>query len=146
MLSRCLTKVLKQKEDMIAEYFVTDISFALATTAAKSCSYAHAIPKTFDISKPVEEQKFTRGSFDVITAFSVLHVAADIVSTLKYLRSLLVPGGCLLVVDLDGNAWDASASPDRNAGTLWYDFVFGCFSEWHSFEDGRERCTLCKHN
>lgn len=146
MLSRCLTSALKEKEDTVAEYFVTDISYALATSAAKSCSYSHAIPRTYDISKAAEEQRLTPGSFDVITAFSVLHVAADIVTTLKHLWNLLTPGGCLLVVDLDGSAWDASASSDQRAGTLWYDFVFGCFSEWHSYNDGRQKCTLCKQS
>lgn len=136
MLTRCLTNALEERKDVVAEYYVTDISFALASSAAKTCSYRYNIPKTYDLSNPVEEQGFTPGSFDIVTAFHVLHATPDISETLASLRSLLAPGGCLLIIELDGNSWN------EKAGTIWHDFVFGCFAEWYGFSDGREHCIM----
>jgi hypothetical protein len=136
MLTRCLTKTLERREDLIAEYFVTDVSFALASSAAKGCSYPYAIPKTYDLSKPAGEQGFTPGSLDIVTAFHVLHATPDISSTLASLRSLLAPGGCLLVIELDAKNWK------NNGGSIWHDFVFGCFAEWYGFTDARDHCAM----
>lgn len=126
----------------MVEYFVTDVSFALASGAASVCSHPHIIPKAYDLSKPLDEQGFTPGSVDIVTAFHVLHATPDISSTLTSLYELLAPGGCLLVIELDGDAWGEVASLEKGAGSLWCDFVFGCFAEWYGSTDGRDHCTM----
>lgn len=142
MLTEKLTGALEKNSDVVAEYFVTDVSFALASGAASICSHPYVTPKTYDLGKPFEEQGFTSGSMDIVTAFYVLHATPDIAATLSSIYRLLTPGGCLLVIELDGDLWDKDTSPKRRAGTLWCDFVFGCFSEWHGATDGRNHCVM----
>lgn len=75
-------------------------------------------------------------SFDIITAFYVVHAAPDLAVTLSSLRRLLTPGGCLLVCELDASLWK------QTPGSLWHDMVFGSFAEWFGSTDGREHCAL----
>jgi len=135
-LTRNLTKVLSRSDELIGQYVVSDVSIALANTAARSCAYPHVSACAYDISKPPEEQGIYPQSFDIITAFYVVHAAPDLAFTLKSLRRLLVPGGCLLVCELDASAWK------QTPGSLWHDMVFGSFAEWFGSADGREHCAL----
>ena len=135
-MTRNLTKVLSRSDNLIGQYVVSDVSIALANTAARSCVYPHVSACAYDISKPLEEQGMHAQSFDVITAFYVVHAASDLASTLESLRRLLVPGGCLLACELDASAWK------RTPGSLWHDMVFGSFAEWFGSTDGREHCAL----
>ena len=135
-MTRNLTEVLSRSNDLIGQYVVSDVSIALANAAARSCTYPHVSACAYDISKPPEEQGIHPQSFDVITAFYVVHAAPDLASTLESLRQLLVPGGCLLVCELDASAWK------QTPGSLWHDMVFGSFSEWFGSTDGREHCAL----
>ena len=115
---------------------MSDVSVALANAAARSCTYPHVSACAYDISKPYDEQGLHAQSFDVITAFYVVHAAPDVATTLKSLRQLLVPGGCLLVCELDASAWK------QTPGSLWHDMVFGSFAEWFGSTDGRKHCAL----
>ena len=123
-------------DDLIGQYVVSDVSIALANTAAHSCTYPHVSACAYDISQPPEEQGLRAQSFDIITAFFVVHAAPDIAATLESLCQLLVPGGCLLVCELDASAWK------QTPGSLWHDMVFGSFAEWFGSTDGREHCAL----
>lgn len=131
-----LTEVLNRKDNLVGQYVISDISIALANSAARSCTYPHVSACAYDISQPPEEQGLHPGSFDIITAFYVVHAAPDLTSTLKSLRRLLVPGGCLLVCELDASAWK------QTPGSLWHDMVFGSFAEWFGSTDGRGHCAL----
>lgn len=131
-----LTEVLSRKDNLVGQYVVSDISIALANSAARSCTYPHVSACAYDISQPPEEQGLRPRSFDIITAFYVAHAAPDLAFTLKSLRQLLVPGGCLLVCELDASAWK------QTPGSLWHDMVFGSFAEWFGSTDGREHCAL----
>lgn len=135
-MTRNLTEVLSKNDNFIGQYVVSDVSITLANTAARSCTYPHVSACAYDISKPPQEQGLHAQSFDVITAFYVVHAAPDIAATLKSLRQLLVPGGCLLVCELDASAWK------QTPGSLWHDMVFGSFAEWFGGTDGREHCAL----
>lgn len=86
-------------------------------------------------------QGFTPGSFDIITAFHVIHAVSDLDFTLKSINNLLVPGGALIMGDLRGDSWSAHES-----GAFWFDYVFGSFSEWFSFSDDRTHCTMSIDN
>ena len=135
-----LTEVLGRKDNVIGQYVVSDISIALANTAARSCTYPHVSTRVYDLSQPPEEQGLHANSFDIITAFYVVHAAPDLAPTLKSLLRLLVPGGCLLVCELDASAWK------QTPGSLWHDMVFGSFAEWFGSTDFREHCTLTPAN
>ena len=115
---------------------MSDISITLAKTAARSCAYPHVSACAYDISKPPEDQGLHAQSFDIIAAFHVVHAATDVTPALKSLHQLLVPGGCLLICELDASAWKTTP------GSLWYDMVFGSFPEWFGSTDGREHCAL----
>lgn len=132
--------MLSGKDNLIGQYVVSDISIALASTAARSCTYPHVSTRAYDISQPPEEQGLRAESFDIIAAFHVIHAAPDLAVTLKSLRRLLVPGGCLLVCELDASAWK------QTPGSLWHDMVFGSFAEWFGSADGREHCALTPAN
>ena len=135
-----LTEVLSKKDNLIGQYVVSDISIALAGSAARSCTYPHISACAYDISQPPEEQGLRGESFDIITAFYVVHAAPDLAVTLESLRRLLVPGGCLLVCELDASVWK------QTPGSLWHDMVFGSFAEWFGSTDGREHCALTPGN
>ena len=135
-MTRILTDVLSKKNELIGQYVVSDVSITFANTAARSCAYPHVSACTYDISKPPEDQGLHTQSFDIITAFYVVHAATDLAPALTSLHRLLVPGGCLLVCELDASAWE------QTPGSLWFDMVFGSFPEWFGSTDGREHCTL----
>ncbi|KAI1133192.1 putative polyketide synthase [Nemania abortiva] len=52
-----------------------------------------------DISQDPLTQGFSPGSFDVVMASNVLHATSDIVPTLKNVRTMLRPGGKLVLVE-----------------------------------------------
>jgi Methyltransferase domain len=137
LLTRYLCNSLKQRDDVIVQYVVSDVSFALATSAAKSAAYKYASAKTFDLTKDPKSQGFSSGSFDLVIGFHVLHATQDISTTLSHVRQLLVGGGFLAVIELDQNAWRGMIP-----SCLFHDFVFGSFPEWLVFNDGRNHCSL----
>ena len=135
-LTRSLCEVLVGRSDVIVEYIVTDISSALANSAVKTVSYDRAFSRVFDLSRPIQEQGLDTHSFDIITGLHVLHAVPDIGEALASLRTLLVPGGSLLVAELDGTQWE------KVSGTIWYDVIFGSFAEWFGSTDGRSHPSL----
>ncbi|KAK6966524.1 polyketide synthase [Favolaschia claudopus] len=134
-----LIEKVKQHADLLIEYTVTDISYALSSTLARNLAYPSAIPKAYDISKDPEAQGIQLGSFDIIVALHVLHAAPSVRACLASLHELLVPGGCILTVELDGTSWTDAT---KNSGNIWSDTVFGPFAEWFAFTDGRDHVTM----
>lgn len=55
--------------------------------------------KTLDLEQDPAEQGFSAGSYDLIVASNTLHNNADLDQTLKYVRSLLRPGGYLAILE-----------------------------------------------
>ncbi|MHC5732012.1 MAG: class I SAM-dependent methyltransferase, partial [Nostoc sp.] len=53
-----------------------------------------------DIEKSLTEQGYSSHGFDVIIAVNVLHVTRNIEKTLDRVRSLLAPGGFLLLWEI----------------------------------------------
>lgn len=128
MLTQHLVNVLPEFPDLIVEYVATDISLGLAMQAAQRFSHPYMRAAAYDLTKTLEEQGITPASFDVVTALHVLHATTDLSQTMNSISDLLVPGGYVLTVDFDGEAWQTGVP-----GTLWYDFVFGGFQEWLVF-------------
>lgn len=54
----------------------------------------------YDINVPPSDQGLTERDFDAIYAVNVLHLATDIFGTLGYLKSLLKPGGAVVLGEL----------------------------------------------
>jgi len=128
--------VLENRDDVIVEYVVSDVSFALANATVKSLPYLRATPKVYDLCRSPEEQGLAPCSFDMVVGLDVIHAAPDVGSVLESLHRVLIPGGSLLVVELDGSDWK------NTPGTLWTDMVFGGFSEWFGYADGRDHPSI----
>lgn len=125
MLTQHLVDVLPDFPNLVVEYVATDISLGLAMQAAQRFSHPYMRAAAYDLTKTLEEQGISPSSFDVVTALHVLHATTDLSQTMNSISELLVPGGYVLTVDFDGEAWQTGAP-----GTLWYDFIFGGFQEW----------------
>jgi SAM-dependent methyltransferase len=128
MLTHHLVDVLPEFPDLVVEYVATDISLGLAMQAAQRFSHPYMRAAAYDLTKTLETQGIAPGSFDVVSALHVLHATADLSQTMNSISDLLVPGGYVLTVDFDGEAWHTGVP-----GTLWYDFIFGGFQEWFVF-------------
>jgi Methyltransferase domain len=137
LLTRYLCNSLKERDDVVVQYVVSDVSFALANSTVKSTGYKYASAKTFDLTKHPSSQGFSSGCFDIIVGCLVLHATPDISTTLSHIRQLLVGGGSLAVIELNKNTWQ-----NLMPSCIFHDFVFGSFPEWFVFNDGRDHCSL----
>ncbi|RCJ26207.1 beta-ketoacyl synthase [Nostoc minutum NIES-26] len=82
-------------------YTFTDIGSGFLTQAQqKFQDYPFVEYRLLDIDKSPTEQGFEKYSFDVIIASNVLHATRNIDRTLQNVRSLLAPGGFLLVWEI----------------------------------------------
>ncbi|KAJ5895501.1 hypothetical protein N7495_007192 [Penicillium taxi] len=101
-----------------ASYTFTDISHGFLKSAEDRFQDFRDIKyKILDISKDPQDQGFEPASFDVIIAANVLHAAPVIHEALVHVKSLLVPGGRLLMQEL---------CPDSPQ----YDFLLGVLPGW----------------
>ncbi|XLV72480.1 thioesterase domain-containing protein [Ralstonia syzygii subsp. celebesensis] len=81
-----------------AEYHYTDVSrFFDDIAAAKFGQYGSLRLGLYDINRSAAEQGHAPGSFDAVLAANVLHNALDVTWTLRELRSLLRPGGVVIL-------------------------------------------------
>lgn len=109
------------------KYVFTDISSGFFEKAkAKLEQFGDLVEyKKLDIEKPVDQQGFEVGSFDLIVASNVLHATASISTTLENVRSLLKPQGKLALIEF------------TNASSLW-PLMFGPLPGWWlGASDGR---------
>ncbi|KIK61181.1 hypothetical protein GYMLUDRAFT_225393 [Collybiopsis luxurians FD-317 M1] len=137
MLTRRLVPVIQKFQDStIVEYTVTDISSSLASDLVQTIPYEPMVAKPYDLSKGFAEQDLSEQTFDIVVALHTLHAVSDIEPCLQNLNSLLVPGGALLVAELDGTSWN------NTPGSLWLDCVFGSFAEWFGYTDDRTHCAM----
>ena len=126
-----------EMHDVHVEFVITDISRTLAKEAAASIPQGLCVSTDdLDLSAPSVELDSAKSGFDIVLMFDVLHVVPEIQPALKNLSSLLVEGGYLYLVDMDGGKFKNNAP-----GTLWMNFVLA-FKEWWAFQDERQHCTL----
>ncbi len=79
-------------------YTFTDVGgFFLNAAKKKFSDYPFIEYRLLDLERSPQEQGYLSHSFDVIVAFKVLHVAQNIGQTLESVRSLLAPGGLLII-------------------------------------------------
>jgi len=86
------------------EYVYTDISSGFFEAAReKFKEWSHLIQyRKLDIEAEPSQQGFDIGAYDLVIAHNVLHATTEIKRTLKHVRSLLKPGGRLLLSEITG--------------------------------------------
>ncbi|KAH7038376.1 uncharacterized protein B0I36DRAFT_372464 [Microdochium trichocladiopsis] len=110
-----------------ASWTFTDISAGWFDNAQKVLEdWAPRVEyKRLDIENDPAEQGFELGQYDVVLAVNVLHATKDLTTTLQHCRSLLKPGGKILLGE-NTNVMDLSS------------FIFGTVPGWWVAEDGRK--------
>lgn len=98
MSTQALLPVLPSKQ---TKYTFTDIGSGFLTQAQQKFNeYPFVEYRLLDIDKSPTEQGFEKHSFDVVIASNVLHATRNIDQTLHHVRSLLAPGGFLLLWEI----------------------------------------------
>lgn len=82
-------------------YTYTDVSnFFMEPAKKKLSNYPFIEYKQLNIEQNPQEQGYQLGSFDLVIAANVLHIASNLPKTLEYVRSLLANNGLLLLIEL----------------------------------------------
>ncbi|MER5705086.1 beta-ketoacyl synthase N-terminal-like domain-containing protein [Micromonospora sp. NPDC002296] len=117
--------VLVEHSDRVS-YTYTDISRGFTRYGADRYGREYRFLDTavLDVERPPAAQGVTEGGYDVVLATNVLHATARIDRTLVNARSLLRPGGVIVVLEV---------TRVQPFPTL----TFGLMSGWWSFEDTR---------
>ncbi|MFT7691649.1 MAG: acyl transferase domain-containing protein/acyl carrier protein [Candidatus Latescibacterota bacterium] len=109
------------------EYVFTDVSRLFTSKAeVRFADYSFVHCEVLDIERDPVEQGFAANSFDVVVAANVLHATCDIEQTLRNVRSLLAPGGILLLAE-------------GVVRQRWIDLIFGLTEGWWRFADAHIR-------
>ena len=107
-----------------SSYHFTDLSdFFLNHARDKFAQYGFVQYGIFNAEEDADAQGYAEGSFDVVVATNVLHATRDICDTLKRVRSLLAPGGMLLLCEV-------------TTYLPWFDITTALIEGWQLFEDG----------
>ncbi len=105
------------------EYWFTDVSNAfLARAEQKWAEYPFLRYGILDIERAPSEQGFAAHGFDVVVATNVVHATRDIMETLGRARSLLAPGGLLVLCE-------------ATTHLPWFDVTTGLIEGWQRFEE-----------
>lgn len=108
-------------------YLFTDISpFFTARVAGEFAGHRGFRARPLDIEKSPGEQGLGGEAFDIVVCANVLHATRDLSQALAHVRSLLAPGGLLVLVEVV-----------RPLG--WVDATFGLTEGWWRFDDGQLR-------
>ncbi len=107
-----------------SEYFFTDVSDIFLNRARnKFVAYPAVRYGLLDVERDPAEQGYPNGAVDVVVATNVLHATRDLRATIQRVKSLLAPGGLLILCE---------------ATTYhgWFDVTTGLIEGWQVFEDG----------
>ncbi|MBZ0278737.1 MAG: methyltransferase, partial [Anaerolineae bacterium] len=111
----------------VAEYVFTDLSpLFLERAKEKFSPYPFLRYNLLDIEQDPAGQGFGGQLFDVILAANVLHATADLARTLAHVKTLLAPGGVLVLLE--------GTQPQS-----WVDLTFGLTEGWWKFTDSALR-------
>lgn len=116
-----------------AFYTFTDVSPLFVARAKKMFAASSFVDaRLLDVEKQPAELGFDEQSYDIVVAGNVVHATRDIQDSLSHMRSLLRPGGVLLLLE--------SFQP-----RLWVELVFGLTPGWWRFTDlsVRPKNPLC---
>jgi acyl transferase domain-containing protein/SAM-dependent methyltransferase/acyl carrier protein len=105
------------------DYVFTDVSPLFTTRAQQRFEeYPFVRYQLLDIERDPMDQGFEEHAYDIIMAANALHTTRDLRETLQHVRSLLAPGGLLILLE----------------GTFrqrWLDLIFGLTEGWWRFAD-----------
>ncbi|TVY48035.1 Polyketide synthase-nonribosomal peptide synthetase [Lachnellula occidentalis] len=103
-------------------YTFTDISSSFFENAAEifAAWRDRMVFKVYDAERDAIEQGFEEGKYDVVIASFIIHATAELSKTMRNLRSLLKPGGYLVVAE--GTSDGPLQSGDG--------FIFGALPGW----------------
>ena len=93
---------------------------------ARFQAYPFLTTAAFDITRPAELQRFEPRSFDLVIAANVLHATPDLDASVARLKTLLAPGGTLLLLEITRHP-------------QWLDIVFGLMDGWWALADRQRR-------
>lgn len=112
-----------EEKAMFGTYVFTDVSAGFFPAAKQR--FATVVPpqlmeyRVLDISRSPQEQGFGIGDYDLVIASNVLHATSDLTQTLRHVRTLLRPGGRLLLQEL------ACGTESK-----WVNFIMGFLPGW----------------
>ncbi|MFF8993941.1 amino acid adenylation domain-containing protein [Streptomyces sp. NPDC014983] len=113
------------------DYVFTDVSrYFLDRAETEFAAYPFLRCDVFDLDRPPAAQGFGGRSADLVIAASVLHDMRQVRRTLSALRSVLAPGGVLLLVE-------------QTTFHPWFDLVMGLQQGYDNFEDTELRQAHC---
>ena len=104
-------------------YVFSDVSRRFLDAAqARFESFPFLSTAIFDLEAEIPAAGFPGGRFDVILAANVVHATSDVSRALTRIKSLLEPGGVLVLLEI-------TRQP------MWLDVVFGLTDGWWQFQD-----------
>ncbi|KAJ6439324.1 hypothetical protein O9K51_07209 [Purpureocillium lavendulum] len=116
----------------VQKYDFTDVSPGFFEASKKHLGdFAEVVDfGVLDVERSGKEQGFEEASYDLIIASNVIHATRHISDSLANIRSLLKPGGRLLLMEL--------TKPLSH-----YNVIFGTFEGWWAgFDEGRQTSPL----
>lgn len=106
-----------------ARYLFTDVTDVFLDRAAGRLGGYRGIQfGKLDLDQDPAPQGFPAGSVDVVVAANSVHACRDLRQTLAWLRTLLAPGGVLLLVE-------------STTHLAWFDMTTGLVEGWQHFAD-----------
>ncbi|MEC1541502.1 polyketide synthase PksM [Bacillus subtilis] len=123
---------LKPYQKHIKEYCYTDLSKAFLLHAEKEygAENPYLTYQLFDVEKPIDQQEFEAGGYDVVIAANVLHATKNIRQTLRHTKAVMKNNGMLLLNEMAGNS-------------LFPHITFGLLEGWWLYEDPAVRIPGC---
>lgn len=98
---RLLEAIGTPKTSVVGGWHITEPSTdILEDTQAELADWADFLEfSVLDVNRDPSKQSFTPESYDVVLCYQSLHTAEDVAGTLAHIRSLLKPGGKLLLAE-----------------------------------------------
>ncbi|KAK7460255.1 beta-ketoacyl synthase domain-containing protein [Colletotrichum acutatum] len=121
-------EILKRVDNNFASYTFTDVSAAFFDKAEAEFEVFEdrMVYSVLDLEQDMKTQGFEEHSYDIVVASFVLHATKSIEQTVRRVRSLLKPGGYLVLYEV--------TNTDIIRGTA----LFGCLPGWwQGVEEGR---------
>jgi acyl transferase domain-containing protein/SAM-dependent methyltransferase len=116
--------VLPRLDANCTEYCFTDLSSLFLNRAKRKFSgYRFVNYRLLDLEQDPAQQGYEPGTFDLVLATNVIHATADLPRALANVRSLLAPGGALILCEV-------------TEYLPWFDITTALIEGWQRYNDG----------